>query len=252
MTLGRVNRDGLSAAAAGEIREAILEGRLERGVRLGEVELAEGLGISRAPVREALLRLEQEGLVTSSRYRGTNVVELTRQDIDELVTLRSALEALAWSRCSAGVSDQVVADLEDCVQRMRQAVGRQAYPELVRLDIEFHDQVMRAAGHKRLYSVWTAIKWQVALYLLNRRILSDDYHTIIVTEHQQLITDLCSGKQELAVNAIEEHIAAAHVRLKSGKYLEPIAAPPTVTKSALGQISKLRPTDSGAASSSSS
>lgn len=244
MTLGRLNRDGLAAAAADEIREAILEGRLERGVRLGEVELAEGLGISRAPVREALLRLKQEGLVTSSRYRGTNVVELTRQDIDELVTLRSALEALAWSRCSAGVSDQVTADLEDCVQRMRQAVGRQAYPELVRLDIEFHDQVMQAAGHARLYSVWSAIKWQVALYLLNRRILSDDYHTIIVTEHQQLIADLRSGKPEVAVHAIEEHIAAAHERLKSGKYFEPLAVPqadgePTPDRPPLPRVTNL-------------
>lgn len=249
MTLGRVNRDGLSAAGAGEIREAILEGRLERGVRLGEVELAEGLGISRAPVREALLRLEQEGLVTSSRYRGTHVVELTRQDIDELVTLRSALEALAWSRCSAGVSDQVTADLQDCVERMRRAVGRQAYPELVRLDIEFHDQVVRAAEHKRLYSVWSAIKWQVALYLLNRRILADDYHTIIVTEHQQLIADLRSGEPEVAVHAIEEHIAGAHERLKSGKYFEPPPDPPADGKSTRNQVPRLRATNSGATSS---
>lgn len=220
MDLERVDREGLSAAAARQIREAILEGRLAGGVRLAEVELAETLGMSRAPVREALLRLEQEGLVASSRYRGTKVVELTSQDVEELVTLRSSLEALAWSRCSAGVSDQVVADLEDCVQQMRQAVGRQANAELVRLDIAFHDRVMRAAEHKRLYSVWTAIKWQVALYLLNRRMLVDDYHQIIVSEHEQLVADLCSSKPEMAVQAIEDHIATAYARLKSGNYFE--------------------------------
>lgn len=218
MDLDRVDSEGLAAAAARQIREAILEGRLTGGTRLAEVELAETLGMSRAPVREALLRLEQEGLVASSRYRGTKVVELTSQDVEELVTLRSSLEALAWSRCSARVSGQVVEDLTDCVQQMRQAVGRQASPELVRLDIAFHDRVIRAAGHKRLYSVWTEIKWQVALYLLNRRKLVNDYHQIIVSEHEQLITDLSSNSPEVAVHAIEEHIATAYARLKSSNY----------------------------------
>jgi DNA-binding GntR family transcriptional regulator len=226
VSLGPIDSEGLAAAAERQIREAILEARLEGGARLSEVELSDTFGVSRAPVREALIHLEQEGLVTSSRYRATRVVSLSGHDIEELVTLRSALERLAWSRCSAQATDQDFADLEECVEQMRSAVGREAYPELVRLDVEFHDRVMRAARHQRLYSAWSAIKWQVALYLLHRRVLVDDYHRIIVNEHQQLIADLRSGQPDSAVRAVEEHIAAAHERLQSGQYFEPFSDVP--------------------------
>ena len=92
-----LERTGLTGAAVNELREAILEGRLVQGERLSEVNLSTTLGVSRAPVREALLHLEQEGLVVSLPYKGASVVTLSPQDFLELSTLRTALERLAWS-----------------------------------------------------------------------------------------------------------------------------------------------------------
>lgn len=216
MDLEPVSRDGLAAAVTVELREAILEGRLEPGSKLRESTLSHDLGVSRAPVREALLRVEQEGLVTASPYRGKSVVTLTPDDIDELVSLRSALERLAWSRACTRSDAKTLARLRTAVSRMQEAVGSQAYAKLVRMDIDFHDAVFRAAHHDRLYVSWTGIKWQVALYLLTRRVKSDDYHTIIVKEHAELI-DVLSGHDPVeAADAVTEHIRTAHDRLKAG------------------------------------
>jgi len=208
-----VDRVSLAVVAASRIREAILQGRLALGSKLGEVELSQMLGVSRAPIREALQQLQQEGLVTSSRYRGTSVAELSEQDIEELATLRSALERLSWSRAATRLSPEDVADLTAIVGRMREAVDNEAYPELVRFDIDFHDRVVRAADHGRLYTAWSSIKWQAALLLLNRRVAVPDYHRIIVAEHAQLLNVLRAGNPERAADAVDMHIAEAYARL---------------------------------------
>lgn len=211
-----VDRVSLGEVAASRIREAILEGRLPLGSKLGEVELSQSLGVSRAPVREALQQLQQEGLVTSSRYRGTSVTELSEQDIEELATLRSSLERLSWSRASTRLTPADVDELDEIITEMRQHVERGAYPELVRLDIDFHDKVVQAAQHGRLYTAWYTIKWQAALVLLNRRVAVPDYHRIIVSEHAQLLNVLRAGNPERAADAVSMHIAEAYARLTPG------------------------------------
>lgn len=216
MNLEPVSRDGLADGAVTRLREAVLEGRLQPGVKLRENDLSQTLRISRAPIREALLRLEQQGLVTSSRYRGKSVVELSAQDVEELVTLRISLERLSWERACQKATGENLTALADSVSEMRRAVGRQAYPELVRMDIDFHDRVVLAAQHERLYAAWSAIKWQVALYLLGRRVGSDDYHKIIVKEHAALLDALREGDEHDIADAVEEHIQTAYDRLKSG------------------------------------
>ena len=100
--------------------------------------------------------------------------------------------------------------------RCENAVDRQAYAELVHLDIDFHDRVVRAANHGRLYSAWSSIKWQAALVLLNRRVVVPDYHRIIVAEHAQLLNVLRAGNPERASDAVEMHIAEAYARLAAG------------------------------------
>ena len=111
-------RSGLSGAAVNELREAILEGRLVQGERLSEVSLSSTLGVSRAPVREALLHLEQEGLVVSLPYKGASVVSLSQQDFLELSTLRIALEKLAWARAIERVSPEAIDDLNRIIGLM--------------------------------------------------------------------------------------------------------------------------------------
>ena len=213
MDVKRIDRGGLAEAAAVQLRESILEGRLAPNTKLVETDLAATLGVSRIPVREAMAKLAQEGLVTSAWYQGYSVVSLSNEDIEELVTLRDSIERLAWSRAAVMATDEDLTQLDAIVEAMRSAVERESYAELVRLDIDFHDQAIRAAKHNRLMVAWTAIKWQVALYLLNRRVAVDDYHQIIVEEHSALVDVLRKRDGAFSSQAVSSHISSAYARL---------------------------------------
>lgn len=208
-----LERTGLTGAAVNELREAILEGRLVQGERLSEVNLSTTLGVSRAPVREALLHLEQEGLVVSLPYKGASVVTLSPQDFLELSTLRTALERLAWSRAIERAGDDEVTAMRAIIEEMRVAVDTDQKAKLVRLDIDFHDQVFLLADHSRLYTAWQAIKWQVALFLLTRRVKVDDYHSIIVQEHTELLDLLLEQRTAAIDETIERHIGSGYGRV---------------------------------------
>jgi DNA-binding GntR family transcriptional regulator len=195
------------------IREEILTGRLRQGQKLSETELAQALSVSRAPIREGLIRLAGEGLVTLIPHRGAAVVQLSPQDTRELATLRAALEELAWAAACAKLDDAGHRELTAIVEEMRENVSAKEHERLVRLDIDFHDKVFKIASHDRLYAAWTTIKSQAALYLLTRRAVSEDYHEIVVNEHEELLTILAAGEPGRAVSAINRHIAGGYLRL---------------------------------------
>lgn len=206
-------RRGLTDEVADRLREAILDGSLSGGERIGEVEVSQRLDVSRGPVREALVRLEQEGLVTIEWHRGATVVELTMRDVDELASLRTALERLAVVQACEHATAKDLAAMRDIVDRMRGARRSGADDQLVRLDVEFHDTIYRAAQHERLHATWTTIRSQVALFLLRRRVASSDYGDIVVDEHSLLVDVLESGDQERAEAMIVEHLRTAYARL---------------------------------------
>jgi DNA-binding GntR family transcriptional regulator len=230
-----LSRAGLSGAAVNELREEILEGRLNQGERLSEVSLSTTLGVSRAPIREALLHLEQEGLVVSLPYKGASVVTLSPQDFLELSTLRIALEKLAWARAMERITPEAVADLTAIIGEMEFAVKSDLKAKLVRLDLDFHERVFIMADHSRLYTAWTAIKWQVALFLLARRKKVDDYHNIIVEEHAELIEAILNRHDPDFERLIEVHIGSGYGRLNStGAGGSPSAERPVAENPAAG------------------
>jgi DNA-binding GntR family transcriptional regulator len=210
-----LSRAGLAGAAVNELREEILEGRLIQGERLSEVSLSNTLGVSRAPIREALLHLEQEGLVVSLPYKGASVVTLSQQDFLELSTLRMALEKLAWAHAVERSNPKAIADLNAIIGEMKFAVKSDQKAKLVRLDLDFHERVFVMADHSRLYTAWTAIKWQVALFLLARRVKVDDYHSIIVEEHTELIEAILKRHDPEFEKLIEVHIGSGYERLSN-------------------------------------
>jgi DNA-binding GntR family transcriptional regulator len=196
-----------------EIRDVILSGGLQPGDRVGEAEIANSLQVSRGPVREALVRLEQEGLVTIERHRGATVVDFTRKDVVELATLRGALEQLAMEEATRSATAADLESLEDVVDQMRAARQRGADEMLVRLDVAFHDTVYRAAHHDRLYAAWTTIRSQVALALLRRRVVNLDYPELVVEEHAALAANLAERNTDEAKAQVAAHIAGAYSRL---------------------------------------
>jgi DNA-binding GntR family transcriptional regulator len=203
-----VSRKGVAGEAADRIRDAILSGELAGGTALKEVELAAQLGVSRGSVREGLVLLEGEGLVVSQWHRGTWVRALTPEDVDELYTLRAALDVLAM-RTAAAKGGKFDA-LEAVVEEMRHA---RTDAERVALDMKFHDAVYAATGHRRLMEAWQAIRSQIHLFLLARIVGDATYQDIVVPDHLNLVATLRVGDVEQAAQAAEEHLRGSYAKL---------------------------------------
>jgi DNA-binding GntR family transcriptional regulator len=210
--LAPARRRGMADEVADRIREAIFSGVYPPGAQLREVELARALQVSRGPVREALLRLEREGLVRSEWHRGTTVTTLSAQDAEELNSLRGALEQLAVERVVEHASEEDLVAVRKTVDRMGIAEDKHT---IVRLDLEFHDAVYAAARHSRLEGAWQAIRSQVHLFLLMRMGLAqNDYTEHIATEHRELADVLEARDTERALLLFAEHRSHAFDLLK--------------------------------------
>lgn len=162
-----VQQGSLKDAVYTRVRAAILGGEIPAGTRLLEVEMAQSMGVSRAPIREALAHLEQEGLVVSRPNRGTYVAEIfSQQDVHEITTLRSALETMAIGIAAAKIDEAEIECLAELVERMQTAAEGGDLALLADLDNQFHSRLVQAAKHARLYQMWSTLAGQYwALYL---------------------------------------------------------------------------------------
>ncbi|TDV43652.1 GntR family transcriptional regulator [Actinophytocola oryzae] len=196
-------RRGLAEEVADRLRDAIFAGVYVPGAQLREVELAGVLEVSRGPVREALLRLESEGLVHSAWHRGTTVTPLSPEDVAELDSLRGALERLAVERVISCATDEDLVAVEQAADRMALAGDEHA---MVRHDVEFHDAVYAAARHARLRAAWEAIRSQVYLFLLTRiGVSAQDYLAHVAGEHRDLAAALRARDAEAAQALFATH-----------------------------------------------
>lgn len=213
--LQRRERRVLTDDVADSIREAILSGRIKSGERLIEDELAENLNVSRGPIRAAIFRLEQEGLVVHETHRGATVARVSIEDADEIYSLRRALERLAVENACLKATDADFAPL-DAILLLFQSVPRASMTRrrVAELDIEFHDALFRAAHHGRLQRAWEALRSQIFVFLLLRDGLPDDYLTSWYRDHSRLLQIVRERNVAKAVDSIDEHIQAAYGRLR--------------------------------------
>jgi DNA-binding GntR family transcriptional regulator len=197
-----------SAAASGVIREAIIDGRLAPGQRLKEEELARELGMSRTPVREALLLLQSEGLVESIPRRGATVRSYAVDDLDDMYQLRAVLEGYAARRAATRISPDDVARLEESCVRFDRLRAEGDLRDLVKENIFFHNVILDAAGSDRLVPlvrkvielplVYRSFYW----YSPEQRLISEHYH-------RQLTRALRAGDAKRAEMIMTEHVLEA-------------------------------------------
>ncbi len=201
----------LADQVANQLRHAILTGQLKPGQHIVEREIAEAMHLSRGPVRDALMLLENEGLVIRYAHRGTFVAWLTLRDADEIYSLREALETLALKYALAYATDEQVAELDQIVNRMASRM-EQDYTqyEATSLDLEFHEALCRVSGHSRVLAAWTALRVQVRLLILTHRILQPlDFREKGVQWHRDLVDALRERNAELAYGVLRRHLAAS-------------------------------------------
>ncbi|AHH99202.1 GntR family transcriptional regulator [Kutzneria viridogrisea] len=209
--LPKAPRRGLAHEAATLVREAIFAGHFPPGSALREVDLAASLGVSRGSVREGLALLEREGLIHSAWHRGTTVIEVTAEDVEEVYGLRAALDRLASTTARANASTHELGELDALVDAMSsELAGQSSGPQLLALDIAFHDKIYDIAGNRRLTSAWHAVRSQLYLFQLRRVALGyEHYSARVVDEHRELVALLRSGPREVLAQRAEEHVDSA-------------------------------------------
>ncbi|MFD2082816.1 DNA-binding transcriptional regulator, GntR family [Actinopolymorpha cephalotaxi] len=196
------------------LREMITEGKFQPGEHLRESHLAEALQVSRGPIRQAFARLEEEGHVELRRHRGAFVSTLTKADIEEVHTLRGAIERLAASRACARMQGEGFAEMDAVLEQMRNVHTRPDPEDAAQLDLRFHDIIYAYCGHSRVQRVWASIRGQVTVFLRARNASFPDFLEVGHVEHLELRDALALGDPQAAQDAIDKHISGAYERLK--------------------------------------
>lgn len=183
-----------------------MTGQLQPGDRLREVELSEQLQVSRAPLREALRQLEQEGLLISYPYRGTQVLGVSQEEIEEiLIPIRMTLERFAVKHALPTMGAQELSQLEAIVDDMRRAAADGDTRALSDADIQFHDRIIEQAGQAHCRQIWDMIQPRVWAYF--RR--DAESHTSldeVVGQHERYLEALRTGILETALAAVDQHL----------------------------------------------
>lgn len=148
------------------LRDGIEQGRFEAGEHLTESRLAKQFNISRAPVREALKQLENQGMVAYFPHRGYFVRTLTLDDVEELFQLRTALEGLAVSLLISRCTDDDIANLTHIVEQMESPQSQTDAVLATDLDAAFHQEICKLSGNRRLLDVWRSMRRQIRIAVL--------------------------------------------------------------------------------------
>ena len=197
-----------SAAAADLIRQAIVDGRVLPGQRLKEEELAQQLGISRTPIREALLVLQTEGLLEATPNRGATVRAYDPADLEEMYDLRAVLESHAARRAATRVNAEQLEGLRASCDRFATLVGGDDLPALVAENGFFHDTILAAADSERLSGM---VRQVVALPLVYKSYVwySPAQASASLHYHLQLVKALERGDGQRAEIVMREHVFEA-------------------------------------------
>lgn len=208
-----LKRRGMADDVADRIRESILDGDLSPGERINEVELAQALSVSRGPVRDAITILRQEGLLQGEWHRGSSVTEFSQHDLEEIYSVRFAIELVAIRTLITNRTDDDLSLIESRAKAVDDAVRLGKQREMLSADIAFHDAIYERSGNRRLELVWVNLRSQIALLLGTRQRHHDDYRARISSEHWDLFAAIRDRNGEAAEDLVRDHIRTAFERV---------------------------------------
>ena len=206
----------LSDEVAKRLRSAIKGGDFAPGTHLIEQEIAKQLQVSRMPVRIAIQKLIDEGLVIKEPRRGAYVHTFSSKELDEVYSIRVALERLVVQYALSNWSKKVEEELECIVERMKQAASVGDRQEGFELDSKFHSILWELSQHAILIEVVSSLRSRISRFLAEANdVLSPIELSHHVAAHQQLVNVLKQGDIERAQDAMADHILDAHERIKA-------------------------------------
>ena len=187
------------------LRQGILTGELKPGERLMEIHLANKLGVSRTPIREAIRKLELEGLVTMIPRRGAEVAQITEKSMKDVLEVRKVLDNLSVELACDRITEEEKEMLQSACVDFEDAVKTGDFSMIAKTDVAFHDIIVAATRNIRLSQMVNNLAEQMYRYRFEY-IKDSTQHNRLVQEHKEICEGIVSGNKEKALEAIEAHI----------------------------------------------
>ncbi|MFA5384108.1 MAG: GntR family transcriptional regulator [Eubacteriales bacterium] len=193
------------------LREAIIKGLLKPGERLMEIQIAEELGVSRTPVREAIRKLELEGFLVMVARKGAYVADISVKDITDIFEVRAALEGLAAGLAAERITEEELEQLERALVQISEATTSDLN-SVVQSDTSFHELIYRASRNQRLQQIVIHLQEQIQRFRTVS--LSQPGRTrFFIEEHRKIVEAISERNSELASLLAREHIESAEQSL---------------------------------------
>ena len=205
------------------IREAIKNGTLQPRERLMEIQLADDLGVSRTPVREALRKLEQEGFIVMVPRKGAYVSDLSMKDVADVFEIRAALDGLAGGLAAERITEEELELMERMLVEKGEAINQNDIDKLVEADTRFHEAMYMASRNERLSNIISNLREQIQRFRLTSLSVPGRREDSL-KEHRQILEAIQARDIQLARQLAQEHIENAETvlidSLKKGNNLE--------------------------------
>ena len=187
------------------LRQAILKGELEPGERLMEIQLAERLGVSRTPIREAIRKLELEGLVLMIPRKGAEVARISESNLRDVLEVRDALEVLSVDLACDRISSDDIQKLKEAAKEFETALQGGDVTEYAEADVKFHDIIYLATDNQRLIQLLYNLREQMYRYRVEY-LKRTEVHPVLLAEHEHIIECIEKHDKAAAKVAISTHI----------------------------------------------
>ena len=187
------------------LRQGILDGTLQPGERLMELHLAHQLGVSRTPVRDAIRKLEQEGLVLLLPRRGAVVAQITLSDLEDVLEVREALEELAARRACRKITPAQLKELFAAAEKFEKSIKDENLILSAEADVEFHEVLYEATGNRRLAQLLNNIRSQMYRYRLES-LKNKSSHPDLILQHTLICEAVKNGDEQKAAEAVRMHM----------------------------------------------
>ena len=187
------------------LRQAILRGELKPGERLMEIQLANKLGVSRTPIREAIRKLELEGLVLMIPRRGAEVAEITEKSLRDVLEVRNALEELAVELACDRISQEDIEKLKEAAKELEEVSKNDDVTALAEADVQFHDIIYFATENQKLIQLLYNLREQMYRYRVEY-LKRKEVHATLFAEHNYIIECIEKHDKVAAKHAVNTHV----------------------------------------------
>ena len=188
------------------LRQAILKGILQPGERLMEIHLAQKLGVSRTPVREAIRMLEQEGLAITIPRKGAIVAGMTEKDMQDVLEIREALEELSVQVACDKITDEEIAELQKNMKNFEHSLKSGDLKKMAQADVEFHDVIYRATDNPKLINMLNNLREQMYRYRVEY-LKNPQNHEQLLQEHEAIYKGIVEKDKSAVTEMIRKHIS---------------------------------------------